>query len=184
MIRIQPAAFVFAAALVLLLPLDWLLAAFAAAVIHELGHLAAICLCGARLESITISGSGARIHTGPMDIRGEFLCAAAGPAASFLLLSVCRFFPKIALCGLIQGMFNLIPVYPMDGGRMLLCLIRRLCPRRAEWIFRLLQCLLFIVLLALSGIIALRRKEGFVPVLVAITVITRLVSGKIPCKSD
>lgn len=183
MIDIRPAAFVLAAASVLLLPLDWLLAAFSAAVVHELGHFAAIYLCGARPESITIGGAGARIHTGPLEARGEFLCAAAGPAASFLLLCVCRFFPKTALCGLIHGIFNLIPVYPMDGGRILLCLLRWLCPRYAQWIFQLIQLLILIALLGLSGIIAFRRREGFLPVLVVIAVIFRLISGKIPCKS-
>ena len=43
MIRIQPSAFILMAALMLLLPIDWLLAALLAAAVHELGHLAGLC---------------------------------------------------------------------------------------------------------------------------------------------
>lgn len=183
MIRIQPSAFILMAALMLLLPLDWLLAALLAAAVHELGHLAVLHAFRGQLGFISIGGTGARIHMGPLGNRAEFLCAAAGPAASLFLLSLCRFFPKTALCGLAQGMFNLIPVHPMDGGRMLLCALRRLCPRWAERIFHTIQCLILYGLLTLSVLLAVCGKAGFLPVLACITVLSRLLLSKIPCKS-
>ena len=183
MIRIQPSAFILMAALMLLLPIDWLFAAVLAAAVHELGHLAAIHAVGGHLDVICIGSAGAQICTEPLDNRAEFLCAAAGPAASLFLLSLCRFFPKTALCGLAQGMFNLIPVHPMDGGRMLLCVLRRLCPRWAERIFHAIQCLILYGLLTLSLLLAVCGKAGFLPVLACITVLSRLLLSKIPCKS-
>ena len=183
MIRIQPSAFILMAALMLLLPIDWLFAAVLAAAVHELGHLAAIHAVGGHLDVICIGSAGAQICTEPLDNRAEFLCAAAGPAASLFLLSLCRFFPKTALCGLAQGMFNLIPVHPMDGGRMLLCVLRRLCPRWAERIFHTIQCLILYGLLTLSVLLAVCGKAGFLPVLACITVLSRLLLSKIPCKS-
>lgn len=183
MICVQPSAFILMAALILLLPLDWLAAAVLAATVHELGHLAAIYALGCRPESISIGGAGAKICTGLLEGKAAFFSIAAGPAASFLLLSLCRFFPKLALCGLIQGMFNLIPVYPMDGGRLLHFLLRRFCPRQAEGIFRFVQRAILGGLLILSWMMAVRRKEGFLPVLVCITVLFRLLLLKIPCKS-
>ena len=183
MIHVRPAAYLLAAALVLLLPLDWLLAAIFAAAVHEMGHLAAICILKGRIDSVTVGFLGARIHTGPLENRAEFLCAAAGPAASLLLVSLCRVFPKTALCALVQGMFNLIPVHPMDGGRMLLCVLRRLCPRWAERIFHTIQCLILYGLLTLSLLLAVCGKAGFLPVLACITVLSRLLLSKIPCKS-
>ena len=183
MIRIQPSAFILMAALMLLLPIDWLFAAVLAAAVHELGHLAAIHAVGGHLDVICIGSAGAQICTEPLDNRAEFLCAAAGPAASLFLLSLCRFFPKTALCGLAQGIFNLIPVHPMDGGRMLLCVLRRLCPRWAERIFHTIQCLILYGLLTLSLLLAVCGKAGFLPVLACITVLSRLLLSKIPCKS-
>ena len=183
MIRVQPSAYLMAAVLVLLLPLDWLLAAILAAAFHEMGHLAAIYMAGVRVDSVSIGFPGAQIRTGPLGNRAEFFCAAAGPAASLLLLSLCRFFPKLAVCALVQGMFNLIPVHPMDGGRMLLCALRRLCPRWAERIFHAIQCLILYGLLTLSVLLAVCGKAGFLPVLACITVLSRLLLSKIPCKS-
>ena len=183
MIRVQPSTLILMAALILLLPLDWLIAAVLAAAVHELGHLAVIRALGGRPEFLSIGVFGAQIHTGPLDNRAEFFCAAAGPAASLFLLSLCRFFPKLALCGGVQGMFNLIPVHPMDGGRMLCCFLRRFCPRRAEGIYHMVHCLVICGLLALSLIAAICRKDGFFPVLVCITALSKLLLSKIPCKS-
>lgn len=183
MIRIQPSAYILLAVLILLLPLDWLIAALLAAAFHELGHLAAIYAFGAHLEFVSVGGMGARIHTEPLEGRAEFFCSAAGPAASLLLVSLCRLFPKLALCGLAQGMFNLIPVHPMDGGRMLYCALRRLCPRRAEGILPIVQCLILCIFLLISLIMATGRKEGFAPVFVCAMVLSRVAISKIPCKS-
>lgn len=183
MIRVQPSACILMAALLLLLPLDWLIAALLAAAVHELGHLAVIHAYGSRPEFLSIGFFGAQIHTGPLDNRAEFFCAAAGPAASLCLLSLCRFFPKLALCGAVQGMFNLIPVHPMDGGRMLYCALRRFCPRRADGILQIVQWLILCIFLVLSLIMATGRKEGFLPVFVCVMVLSRLAISKIPCKS-
>ena len=184
MIYIQPSAYLMAAALVLLLPPDWILSAFFAALFHEFGHLAAIYMAGVQVNSVAIGFFGAQIHTGPLEKRAEFLCSAAGPAASLMLLSLCRICPKIALCALVQGMFNLLPVYPMDGGRMLHCLLRRLFPRRADGIMRMVEYLILcgILVLALSWLIC--RKDGMLPALICAPVFSRLLAAKIPCKSS
>lgn len=183
MIRFQPSVFFLMAALILLLPLDWLLAAVFAAAMHELGHLAAIKAFVRRPVFISIGMLGASIYTGPLNNKEEFLCAAAGPSASLMLLFLCRLFPKVALCGLVQGMFNLIPLYPLDGGRMLYCLVRWCSPRRAERVFRRVQRLILCGLLAILLLAGIRGKSGFMPFLFFITVLSRLLLSKIPCKS-
>lgn len=183
MIHLQPSAYLMAAVLVLLFPADWLLAVVLASVIHELGHLLVIYATGGHADSITIGAFGAKIYTRFPQRWKEFLCAAAGPAASILLVSLCHTFPKLAFCAAIQGMFNLIPVYPMDGGRMLHCLLQWLCPRKSERVFRIAErtilCGLFVLALALM----FRLKNGLLPVLVCAIVLSRLLLTKIPCKS-
>ena len=54
---ISPFFFVYAAFLILALPLDWLLAAVTAAIVHELFHLLAVVLCGGRVIGIRIGGA-------------------------------------------------------------------------------------------------------------------------------
>ena len=183
MIRVQPSAFFLLEALILLLPLDWLFAVFLASAVHEAGHLAAIYASGGRADSVTIGLRGAEIHTVFPGKRKELFCAAAGPAASLLLISLYRFYPKLAVCAAVQGLFNLIPVYPMDGGRMLCCFLQWLCPRQADRICRIVEGLIVFAVFVLSLRLLIVRKDGVLPVLVCVTALTKLLFGKIPCKS-
>lgn len=122
--------------LLLMLPLDWLLSAFTAALAHEAGHILTVLLLGGRIRRIRVRISGCEIETAPMGEPGSVVCILAGPLASFLLLSVRNRFPLIAVFGLFQGMYNLLPVMPLDGGRVLRYLLCRFCPERAESVLR------------------------------------------------
>lgn len=181
MIHIQPSAYLMTAALILLLPVDWLLAFVFASVIHELGHIVVIYALNGHMNSLTIGPCGARIYADRMGNKQEFLCAAAGPAASLLLISACHILPKLAFCGMVQGFYNLIPIYPMDGGRMLNCFLQWSCPRQADRALRLVEWLILTALLLL--VLVVRRTFRILPTLVGMSVLSRLVLGKIPCKS-
>ena len=118
-ITVMPSAYITLAASLLLLPLDWLLAAILAAGFHEVCHLAVLKHYSIPVRQITLGGMGASIRAGVMSARQELLCAAAGPLGSLSLLIWVRRFPLLALIGTAQGLFNLLPVYPLDGGRIL-----------------------------------------------------------------
>lgn len=183
MIQIRPSAYILAAMLVLTVPPDWLCAFLFSSAIHEAGHLAAIILSGGRAEAVTIGFCGAQIFADIPGKRREFLCAGAGPAASMLLLLFRRIFPKLAICGAIQGIFNLLPVHPMDGGRMLRCLLQWMLPQRADRICRFTEYLVLCIIALLSLMASLRFRDGLFPVLCCVTAFSRLLFGKIPCKS-
>lgn len=121
-VKIKPGAYYLLAVLILTVPVPWIFAAMFAAYIHELCHIGMILLCKQSVYAITIGASGAKIHTAPLSPSQEFVCTIAGPCGSLLLIGFARFIPKIALCGFVHGVFNLIPVYPMDGGRAFHCL--------------------------------------------------------------
>ena len=118
-LEVSPGFYIMAAAAVLILPLRILVAAAFAAWFHEGAHLAVLHFFKIPVDSIRLGAGGARIMTGPMLPVQELLCAAAGPLASLSLLLFLRCFPVLALFGLIQGLFNLLPVFPLDGGRIL-----------------------------------------------------------------
>ena len=121
-IRIHEDFYFFTAVLLLLLPLRWIVAAFLAALFHKLGHYGAVRLLGGSVVSGEISCHGAKMTAAPMSPKAELLSVLAGPAASLLLLLLRHLFPRIAICGLIQGVFNLLPIYPLDGGKALRCI--------------------------------------------------------------
>ncbi len=168
---------------VLLLPLQWLLAAGAAAVFHELCHYCAIVLLSREGGSVGFYSFGARLPLPTMSRGRELLCALAGPFGGLILLLFAKYIPRIALCGAFQSIFNLLPVYPMDGGRALQCFLQ-LClpPPKAE------KAALCTERICLSGILALGiwgtviKNLGLFPLSMAAVTILRVKFSKIPCK--
>lgn len=114
---------------------------FASIVLHELGHSYVAIKKGCRVHKITlmIIGGAARIDRLPSTPGGEIVLAMAGPMVSIFLAAV-GYTAKILLLRygythaadiaqwLAQanqwlGLFNLIPAFPMDGGRILRALM-------------------------------------------------------------
>lgn len=129
-VRIDYGFYFFAAALLLIIPIRWILAAFLAALAHELGHYLAVQLLGGEVSGGEVTWRGARMEVFPMSPGRELCCLLAGPAASYLLLFLARVFPRVAICGLIQGTYNLLPIYPLDGGKALRCVVSLLREHR------------------------------------------------------
>lgn len=168
---------------ILLLPLQWVAAAVLAAAFHEFCHYAAVRMCGGQIDGLYAGFSGFKMKVRMLSLRQEFLCALAGPSGSIFLLLFAKWLPRTAICAGFQGLYNLLPVYPLDGGRALRCaaelclptvLANRLCIVM-EWI-----CLVGIVLMGMYGCFVLHL--GILPLLGAIWMVARTTQGKIPCK--
>jgi Zn-dependent protease len=106
---------------------------FACVLIHELAHSYVSLRNGIRVSRIVLLplGGVSMIDTTEIDPRIEFNISIAGPLMSFLLGSIfgmlAIFTPPGALTELLQllfllnmllGGFNLLPAFPMDGGRV------------------------------------------------------------------
>ncbi len=124
-----------------------LLAMTGSVLVHEAGHVAAARRAGLRIVGVTLYPFGGLTHwEGPLPRgRSEAAIAAAGPAASLLLAAVLAVLSLpmepgrfrlgvriVALGNLALGLGNLLPAWPLDGGRIARALLApRLGPARA-----------------------------------------------------
>jgi Zn-dependent protease len=108
---------------------------FASVFLHELSHALVARRQGVRVSGIRLHvfGGVSELESEPPTPRAEFLIAVVGPLASFALAAFCYGLGRagdglpwlIALTGyltavnLIVGLFNLVPGFPLDGGRLL-----------------------------------------------------------------
>lgn len=168
---------IYLALMLLILPLRWIFAMVTAAAFHEFCHWAAIRILGKRVRVLRIRAPGASMELPEMSRGQELLCALAGPLGSFSLLFVAKYFPRVAICGAIQGLYNLLPLYPLDGGRVVYCLLSILVsPPNAKTISRVIERICSYSLLAAGFYATFRLRLGLLPVLIGFFCFTRQTS--------
>ncbi len=118
---------------------------FVCVVLHELGHSLVARRFGVRVPRILLLpiGGMAEFDRIPRKPSEELLITVAGPAVNFVLVaillpltwrglfqsealpeySLASLLEQLCMANLVMGTFNLLPVFPMDGGRIFRALL-------------------------------------------------------------
>lgn len=133
-----------------------------AVVIHEFAHARVAKKLGYALNEIRLMPYGAALcMNADITPKHEILIAAAGPiinlvlgllfaALWWLVPTSYAFTQEFCLCNLYIGVFNLLPVYPLDGGRIVFALLAsRVKRKKAYMIMRILSAAFGLISVAL-----------------------------------
>ncbi len=180
-IDIDPRMLMLAAAAFLLVPLPWCIAVILAALIHEAAHYITVLLLDGKIRSIKISLRGAVMDASVPDPVSECLSILAGPLSSCALSLFAGIYDELAVCGIIHGIYNLLPIFPLDGGRLLQCILLHMAPEKADSILFAVRfiSILLIVFLGIYGI----YSHIWTITAAAVMTLSSAV-GKKPCKAD
>lgn len=107
-------------------------AVFFSMLLHELGHITAAALCGIRTDTFTISvlGFSAGIQISRCSRKEAVFIYSAGPVLNLLIFSTAsilewvlpgqqEYISLLSMSSLFMGLFNLLPVMPLDGGQLI-----------------------------------------------------------------
>jgi Zn-dependent protease len=122
---------------------------FVCVVLHELGHSFTGMAFGIKVRRITLSliGGVAEFESIPRSPRQELLITVAGPSVNFAIAAILwcvltaangrapfvegqwgEFLATLLTWNIWVGLFNMIPAYPMDGGRIVRSLLAMRLP--------------------------------------------------------
>lgn len=104
-----------------------------AAAAHELGHITAIKISGGKVRSLRFDGSGLCIsYCGLESVRKELTALIMGPLCGIAFAYIASYYGNAvgntfllesAGISMIFSVFNMLPALPLDGGRILYCII-------------------------------------------------------------
>ena len=151
----------------------------AALTVHERAHAAVLLLLGGRIESVRLSFAQVELRTGLLSDRTELWSTAAGPGINLLCGWLFRrWMPAFAAVSLLLALFNLLPVWPLDGGRLLRTLLRMRWGAAGVDASQTLGLLFGLGLLAGAVFAARRWDAGVWPAVTAGALLVRLLRSR------
>ena len=195
--RIHPAAAVMAVGMTLAalwtavrteagLDVGGMAAVAVAAMLHEMGHVAAAWGWSVPIRSMKLDLFGARLELGGLTgYTAELSVAAGGPLASLVCFALLRpwgaesgWTGMLGTASLGLGLLNLLPVRGLDGGRMLSCALALTAGERAADVtLRVTTGLALGCLWLLSVYALLRAGETLSLFVFSVCLLTRLLSS-------
>ena len=148
--------------------------ALLACLIHETGHLIVFLLAGYVPQSLTFELGGIRLQKPEQELSPwrEVLVQLAGSAANFsvfflLIGSIGQIsgWSIFAVTHLVLGIFNLLPLRGLDGGKLAALFFGRFFPERTAYLICSVLDLTCLVLLSAAGVFLFFRNPRSVTLL-------------------
>ncbi len=169
-LSISPAALCLGALIYCTASFSELAAILAPVIVHELGHIVALRLYGLRIRRVSADLRGLCIEYGGLCApSGHAVSALAGPAAGFAYAFAASYFARrnanevltlSAGVSMLLSLFNLLPILPLDGGRIFSLLAAELLGgRRGDALTKAVSLALSAALL-IAGTVLTWRGEG------------------------
>lgn len=149
------------------------LCVFCVAVLHEAGHGLTALILGYEIQQVNILPFGVNLKLAQENFRSfhdEILIAAAGPMVNLILIItglIFAFFWKVDIqvyiyCNIYMLLINLLPILPLDGGRILsVALKQELGTRKGEAIIHTISILSTLIILFAGGVLLYRTKFNY-----------------------
>ena len=137
-----------------------------AAAIHELGHLAAMYICGVKIDRITVYPFGLDIRVSPrlISYKRELLIKSAGIAVNIIAALCCLPFNAVVFlfANITLALLNIIPITSLDGGGILeIILSMRLDPMRVTVIMKAVSFVFIVILWVIAVYVLFYTNYNF-----------------------
>lgn len=142
--------------------------------IHELGHAIAGISLGLKIKDLTIMPFGFKIafkNNRKKEKVKKMVIALAGPFVNLIIMILAiifRLHTSIIYSNLIIAVFNLIPIYPLDGGRALKSIIQIITSsQKTNAVINKISNITIIILTVATSILILYIKNIFIVIILA-----------------
>lgn len=139
-------------------------------IIHEFAHYIVALILKIKVTQFNIHGFGASLEIEDydgLDISDEFIVALAGPIANLILAFISYlilknyniiYFKDIMEINITLGLLNLLPAYPLDGAKILRCVLARISLYKSANRFIVYISILVGFLIAILGVILIPKN--------------------------